>query len=256
MNRQFRFLDLEVDRSLTYPALVRSLLAQMKGRSQGATRRLVGVAVHRNFDRLHHLFPEARYLHIVRDPRDVGVSWMEKGWAGNMWAASSEWCALESLWDRVAARIPDARRHELRLEDLLRDPRGVLGRICAFLGVPYDEAMLSYPEHSTYEAVDPRQIAKWRKQLSPRAVRLAEAGLDELLERRGYERSGEPALRVGRAHARLLRLDDWWNRLRSRIALFGPRLWLCDQLARLLGLRGWRRSIELRRQAIINQILK
>lgn len=256
LNRQFRFLGLHVDRALPYPALVRSLLSQMKHRSKSATKPLVGVAVHRHYDRLLRLFPEARFVHIVRDPRDVGVSWLEKGWSGNLWAASREWCALEALWDRVAARIPRERRHELRLEDLLRDPTGVLTGICGFLGVSYDAAMLSYPADTTYEAVDPRQIAKWRTQLAPEDVRLAEAGLDALLEARGYVRSGEPALHVGPLRAPLLRLDDWWNRLLSRIRLFGLGLWLSDQLARVLGLSSWRRRIELRRQAIINQILK
>jgi hypothetical protein len=256
MNRQFRFLQLEADRDLAYPALVRSLLAQMKQRSKGVGKPLVGVAVHRHYDRLLRLFPEARYVHIVRDPRDVGVSWLEKGWSGNLWAASREWCALEALWDRVAARIPPERRHELRLEDLLRDPTRELTGICRALGVTYDPAMLTYPEDTTYEAVDPRQIGKWRTQLERDEVRLAEAGLDGLLEARGYERSGEPARRIGPLHARLLRIDDWWNRLLSRIRLFGLGLWLCDQLARVLGLASWRRRLELRRQAVINQILK
>jgi len=256
INRLYRFHRPAIDRSLDFPGLIRSFVAQMKVDSAGAPRTLVGVAVHRHFDRLHQLFPKARYLHIVRDPRDVGVSWLEKGWTGNLWAASRSWQEIELLWDEVSTRIPPDRRHEIRFEDLVADPKSVLRRICDFLGLAYEESMLDYPQRSTYEAVDPKQAYKWRRSLSKRQLMLAEAPLEDVLERRGYERSGHGALRIGALRARLLELDDQLQQLRSRVALFGVRNWAFDQLAKLLRAKAWRQRLEIQRQDLVDKTLK
>lgn len=42
------------------------------------------------------------------------------------------------LFERFGGPVIDA-------DDVLRDPRGVLGRLCAELGVPWDERMLAWP---------------------------------------------------------------------------------------------------------------
>jgi hypothetical protein len=256
INRLYRFHHPKLDRSLDYPGLVRSFFAQMKVDSGGASRRIAGVAVHRHFDRLHRLFPKARFLHIVRDPRDVGVSWLEKGWAGNLWTASRTWQEIELLWDEVAGRIPADRRLEIRFEDLVAEPRSVLVRVCEFLGLAYEETMLDYPQRSTYEAVDPNQAYKWRGGLSKRELQLAEAPLADVLERRGYERSGHVALEIGALRARILELDDQWSQVRSRVALFGLRNWTLDQLAKVLRSKAWRRRLEIQRQDLVDKTLK
>jgi hypothetical protein len=86
MDRHYRHHRPRIDPALSYPALVRSFLAQMK-HEQAPDKPLVGTSVHRHFDRLLHLFPGARYVHLVRDPRDVARSWIDFGWEGSGWAA-------------------------------------------------------------------------------------------------------------------------------------------------------------------------
>lgn len=256
MDRHFRHHRCDIDSTLAYPALVRSFLAQMKRDSGAGHKRMVGAAVHRHFDRLAHLFPEARFIHLVRDPRDVARSWIEFGWSGNTWAAGRNWDALERLWDDVAARLPAERVHALRFEDLVRDPRGELETICRFLGVPYSDAMLRYHETSTYGPVDPQQVFKWRTALRPDEQRWLEGVAGEMLVARGYERCGLPPLVASPLDARRLALDDWFRRWRERVRRFGFWPWLADQLAKRLGLEEWHRRIELRNQAIINRSLK
>jgi hypothetical protein len=216
----------------------------------------VGVLVHRHYDRLLHLWPRARFIHLVRDARDVCASWLRLGWVGNAWAGAREWQAGERLWDRVAASLPPEQRHELRFEDLLAAPRAELERLCRFLRVPFAEAMLEYPRDTTYEPLDPSQAGKWRSQLSARAIRQIEAGAGELLERRGYVRSRLPPLRVGALRRRLLALEDRVGRMRGRRRTYGFRLWLEDVLARRIGSPSWNRSVQLRIHAIINSQLK
>jgi hypothetical protein len=255
MDRHFRHHGLQIDESLAAPDLVRSLLVQMKEGDDGDAP-LVGVAVHRHFDRLQRLFPNARYLHLVRDPRDVARSWMEFGWAGNAWMAARTRRELERLWSDVARRIPPERVFHLRFEDLVQDPPGRLKEICEFLGVAYDDEMLGYHKRSTYDPVDPNQVAKWRTALTGNEQRLVEGVLADQLDANGYERCGLPPRHVGPLLEPLLRIDDRLRRLRVRLRVFGWRNWVSIKLAHAIGNERWYRRLELERQAIINANLK
>ena len=52
-------------------------------------------------DFFKEIFPEAKFIHIVRDGRDVARSKIERGWNGNIWTASLPWRQVENLWDDV-----------------------------------------------------------------------------------------------------------------------------------------------------------
>lgn len=163
----------------------------------------------------------------------------------------------QALWDRVKTEIPPERAHELRFEDLVREPRAELTRLCAFLGVAYEDSMLRYHESSTYGPVDPGQIGKWRSALPLREQRYVDGEIaPALLASRGYEPCGATPLRAGPVASRWLAFEDWSRRLRKRIATFGFGVWISDQIAKALRLEAWHRRIELRRQAIINANLK
>jgi hypothetical protein len=256
LDRHFLGHRLEIDPSLDYPGLVNDFLLQMARAGGGAHKPVVGAVVHRHYDRLCHVWPRARFVHLVRDPRDVCASWLRLGWVGSPFAGAREWQAGEGLWDRLAAGLPPERRHELRFEDLLARPREELERLCRFLRVDFAASMLEYPRDTTYRPLDASQAAKWRRSLSPRAVRLVEAGAGDLLGRRGYAPSGLPPLHVGRLRRGLLALEDRVLRTRSRLRTFGWRLWLEDALARRVGSRAWSRSVRLRMHAIINSQLQ
>lgn len=255
-NRHFLGHRLEIDPSLSYRELVASFLAQMQAGSRGARKPLLGVSVHRRFRCLAGLFPEARYVHLVRDGRDVAASIIEQGWAGNHYTGARQWRETEEEWERAMAGIPAERRLEVRFEALLEDPPATLDRICAFLGVPYRDEMLRYPEDSTYGPVDPGAAGRWRRSASPRAVRLAEAGAGGWLERRGYAPSGLARLPVGAIGGRALALHCRWVRLRFRLRRYGVGLWLRRRAATALGLEGWRRRIALEEHEITNRYVK
>ncbi len=255
-NRHFRGHRLEIDPKLAYRDLVASLLEQMRRSSRGPERPQLGVSVHRRFGCLHSLFPGARFIHLVRDPRDVAASLIEQGWAGNHFTGARQWREVEEEWERSAPAIPPERRIELRFEDLVADAPAALARLCAFIGVPYREEMLRYPEDSTYGPVDPRIAGRWRRVLSARAIRLAEAGAGDLLARRGYEPSGLPRWPLDRGAAHLLDLHCRLVRLRFRLRRYGVGLWLRRRAAMALGLAGWRRRILLEEHEIANRHVK
>lgn len=87
------------------------------------------------------LLPEARFIHMIRDGRDVAVSIIPL-WFG---PASIEQAA--SWWKEridVARREADARRYiEIKYESLVTNPRPELERVCTFIGLDFREEMLT-----------------------------------------------------------------------------------------------------------------
>ena len=81
--------------------------------------------------RLAELFPEADFVHLVRDGRDVAASFLELGWAGSIEEAALHWKLRVRRGRRAGARLPAGRYHELRYEELVADPEPSLRRLCA-----------------------------------------------------------------------------------------------------------------------------
>jgi hypothetical protein len=93
---------------------------------------------------IQELLPEARFIHIIRDGRDVAVSVRQLWWKPE---AGIDRQAKE--WVRKIRKARQDGAHcryymELRYEDLVREPETTLAAICDYLELPYDAAMLSY----------------------------------------------------------------------------------------------------------------
>jgi hypothetical protein len=102
---------------------------------------------------LSRLFPQARIIHIVRDPRDVAVSCFFGGFNNQIypWATRMEWIAR--AWassQRVMAHfsnvLPDASILEVRYEDLVGDPDTQLPRLIEFLGLEWSDECTRFHE--------------------------------------------------------------------------------------------------------------
>jgi len=99
-----------------------------------------------NIPYFRELFPKAKFILMVRDPRDVFASF-KAAWP---WS-SSEGVALAwrraLLEGRLAAfSLGDSTIKQVKYEDLVMDPPGQLRAICEFLGVEYRASMLSFSE--------------------------------------------------------------------------------------------------------------
>lgn len=252
-DRVFQTSGCSIDRSLGYVELVHDFLHQRRGRSG---KPVVGATVHLHFERLPWLFPSARFIHLVRDGRDVSRSCVEMGWAGNVWTAAARWIAAEQTWDRLRRELRPEQYCEIRYESLIAHPEPILREICGFIGVGFDARMLHYPEDTAYLPPDPGRIEPWRRGLPAREIRLVEARLGSLLSARGYAASGLPPLRVGRVRRQWLREHDRYRRVRFRIGRNGLPLVAADFVARRVGLRHWGRRLQLRLNAIEVEHLK
>jgi hypothetical protein len=244
-----RGVNYAIDRSLGYRELVNDFFHQKQAASGGKPH--VGATVHRNFDRLRFLWPEARYIHLVRDPRDVARSVRQKGWAGNIYQASEFWIEAENCWDSLGIHLRSDQVIEIHYEDLVRRTEAVLTEICRFVGVDYSEEMLGYrADAPQYPPPDPSLVAQWKTKLSARNVALVEVRTGPLMERRGYPRSSQRLPKIGPLKHRFLLRDAQLRRLRTRLDLLGPRLVTMDVLGRRLGFS----KLALRAQMRINAV--
>lgn len=97
------------------------------------------------FERLAALLPEARFLHIVRDGRDVAHSLLERDWrdpqgqpfphVSRPEAAISYWSQLLEIGLKAEEAIGRRRCLRVRYEALVRQPADMLMRIQRFLGL-------------------------------------------------------------------------------------------------------------------------
>ncbi len=252
-HRVFRAAEYTIDPSLAYPDLVRSFLAQC---AQRAGKPRVGATVHRHFDRLLRIWPRARFIHIIRDPRDVARSCIGMGWAGNVWTGVERWIDAEAVWEKLCTSLPSERRCEVRYEALITQPADELHRLCDYMGLTFEAEMLNYAERTTYSAPDPSRIEQWPRTLTPYEIRLVEARVGARLQQRGYAESDLPALDVTAAMQARLRLQDRWARIRHAVRLYGWPLWLAEMISRRLGIRSVERRAKLRMNAVAQANLK
>lgn len=145
-------------------------------------------------DRFARVFPGCRFLHVIRDPRDVCVS-MRKAWGKRPYRAAVRWRRYLDYYARVCERPEIARAcHALRYEDLLRDPRGAMQAVCGFLGLAFEEKLLSlrrgaekWGDAAGSKEIDARNVGKFRRALSDREVGLIESLAWPHLAEHGYE---------------------------------------------------------------------
>lgn len=252
-HRIFQASGFAIDRTLSYPQLVNSFLSQKRDRD---AKPLIGATVHHHFDKLLRIWPDARFIHIIRDGRDVARSAIGMGWAGNVWTGVERWIEAEHLWLKLSQSIPSERKIDLTYEDLITKPIDVLTGLCNFIGIPYNDAMLSYAQTSTYDVPDARLIGQWRRKMSEYEIQLVELRIGDMLVERGYELSGLPKLILTPSIQLKLKLEDWWNRVKFRIERNGLPLFISDYLSRRFGLVQWQKNVRLQLNEIETKYLK
>lgn len=87
-------------------------------------------------DFLHELYPAMRFIHMIRDPRDVVGSYMKQTWApADPKVIVTTFKAQFAAYEAVKARVPAQCIKEIRLEDIATDKAAVLDDLSAFLNV-------------------------------------------------------------------------------------------------------------------------
>ena len=92
--------------------------------------------------RLRKLFPEAKFIHLVRDPRGNAASLLKVGYddaAGHAYA----WKRQNQLVEQWKKKIPN-HFTTVRYEDLISKPSETLTALCRFGQIDYHEDMLRF----------------------------------------------------------------------------------------------------------------
>jgi hypothetical protein len=203
------------------------------------------------------LFPEARFVHIVRDGRDVALSNLAISEWGprRLTDAALWWKQRVGAGRRAGRRLGPHRYLEVGYEQLVRDPESVLRAVCAFLELDFDERLLQfssradailssvrYPhQHERLRQGPTPGLRDWRAEMEPDDVMMFEALAGGLLGELGYERRYRPV--PPHARARAVRAV-WQARTRHartragklRRQMTNGRAW--SQLARAMTRRG------------------
>lgn len=150
-------------------------------------------------------FPNARVVHMLRDPRDRYASVRRRNGQdlSRVGAATARWLRSARAATRNSARYPDGYL-VVRYEDLTRDPERTMRTVCRHVGVRYTERLFEMeglPEHratggnSSFGDLEPgaistRGVGRYRDVLRPGEIAFIELLARRPLARFGYERSG------------------------------------------------------------------
>jgi Sulfotransferase family len=151
-------------------------------------------------DALLEVWPDARFVVLVRDGRDVALSLKRMPFGpNNAWAAGPWWARGIRAGAEAARRHPDQVR-TVRYEDLVADPDREVRAICAFLELAYEPQMLDLAQAdrsrvvadqsgwfpTLFEGVNTRSAGRWQTQMPERDQRLFALHARAELEALGY----------------------------------------------------------------------
>jgi hypothetical protein len=128
---------------------------------------------------IHTHLPEARFIHIVRDGRDVALSLQP------LWFGPSAPADIARWWVRTlesARHQGEGLAHymEVRYESLVLEPVPTLQRICEFVELEWEESMLDYHRAASRRLAAETVDRELPDRVVPRAERL---GIHELIGR-------------------------------------------------------------------------
>ncbi len=163
---------------------------------------------------LSSVYPEARYVHVVRDGRSVANSWLQMGWWDGyrgpdnwylgplsdnnreLWEQSGRsfvvlaglgWKILVEALEASRASLASQQWLDVRFEDLLEDPQAETEKVLKFLGLSWDSQYDAGFRRHTFQT---SRGQAWRRDLSRQQIADLEHVIADPLRRHGYELTG------------------------------------------------------------------
>lgn len=150
------------------------------------------------------LFPDARIIHVIRDGRDVALSYRSVEFGPRDLFGSAVFWRRRTLRGRAAGRRAGSVRYlEVQYENLVSKPEDACRRMCAFLGEAFSSEMLEFheynrrkqlvPQHrlgwhgNTLKPITASRSGLWREQMPTRELMIFESVAGKALKEFGYE---------------------------------------------------------------------
>jgi hypothetical protein len=155
------------------------------GRQRWAVKRPTYLYSH--IDEIHAIHPDMKFIHVVRDGRDVIASIMRQPWVHRTPTrfdyAFRVWSSELNRGDAAAMQVPVRNLFRIRLEDLVSSEDHVRD-LCEFMEEEYHPDMQSY----FHRRVGSGSVhsGRWRKELTAHQIRKVEASGGDILARHGY----------------------------------------------------------------------
>jgi len=217
----------------TYPQVL-SWLVRAYARHQGKPAAPVWIDhTPTNFKRdrtMLRMFPDARFIHLIRDGRAVTASLLPLDWGPNdVLQAAQFWMARCAEGLAAELELGPERVMRVRYEDVVSQPEVTLRRIAEFAGLDYEEAMATGLGHrpTRYHERQHRLVGRppdatrvhgWQQVLTKRQVEIFEAEAGEFLETLGYPPEyGIRARPASRLEVFGMKVNDLARRARNNV---------------------------------------
>jgi hypothetical protein len=181
--------------------------------------------------RIKRQIPDARFIHIIRDGRDVALSYLRQGWSYPLpWDKNEQLAVAALYWNWIVGKGRGegvrlgADYEEARFEDLVTHPAETLGRIGEFIGHDLDYATIqrngvgsvSEPNSSFEIGTETfAPVGRWRSMMSSAQVADFEDIAGDRLRELGYplasssQRTSIRASRLRATYLTLFPLKQW-----------------------------------------------
>ena len=152
---------------------------------------------------LERLFPGARFIHLLRDGRDVAASFQRQGWYGPwLYSNAREWSDALECDSRWKGQPIEAQVLRVHYEDLVLNTERTLRTVCQFIEEEFEPQMLAW-EGRVDESVPLREqhihqklksrpsaedVYRWKREMPLRQIWIAESFMRVQLDQAGYER--------------------------------------------------------------------
>lgn len=207
LHRDHFFLEREEVRRNFARAIAAPMAARAKaaGKPRWGDKTAFNILV---FGQLAKLFPEARFIHLVRDGRDLSASLLERRWrspSGALFEQCASLAGAARYWASIVTRGVETekalgdRALRVRYEDLAADPAGTVHRICDFVGEPFEPATLTIedrrPDLAGLELetadrlarpINAGAVGRWRRDLNPADAATVFTAFRSLFDSLGY----------------------------------------------------------------------
>jgi len=107
-------------------------------------------------------FPESKYVYLVRDPRDMALSWKKNtNHPGGVVKAARQWKKDQmNTLKNYSELEKKGMAYHVKYEDLITNTEAQAKKICAFLGVPYHKKILKFYQDDITK-LNAQKLAAW-----------------------------------------------------------------------------------------------
>lgn len=194
-------------------------------------------------NKLLKIFPEAKFIHIIREPRDCVNAHIKRFNKKNTFFLAWYWKGFNAAIEKVKQKTPD-RFLTILYENFVRETEQTMLSICRFLNVPFDEKIMQsnfaevlpqYKDNKTFERikivhgnlltpVNDSNIGKWETEMDKRDVAITElitAGYASAKYGYKEDRKGGASISSGRLLRSKIQYYTWEAFTRFRFANYG-----------------------------------